>query len=98
MNKPEVALPVFDRAEHFGKKLAPLPSYDSFRAKVAEGRGRAWLALHDAKRASAFLEESTRLAPEPQRWNVLADCYAAQGRSAEAEQARGHAKELLTAR
>jgi tetratricopeptide (TPR) repeat protein len=90
MNKPADALPAFDRAEHFGKKLAPLPSYPFFRAKVAEGRGRAWLALHDANRATAFAEESTRLAPEPQRWNLLADCYAAQGRSAEAEQARAH--------
>jgi len=90
MNKPADALPAFDRAEHFGKKLAPLPSYPFFRAKVAEGRGRAWLALHDANRATAFAEESTRLAPEPQRWNLLADCYAAQGRSTEAEQARAH--------
>ncbi len=88
MNKPADALPAFDRAERFGRKLAPLASYSAFQAKISEGRGRAWFALNDAKRALAFAEESTRLAPEPQRWSLLADCYAALGRSAEAEQAR----------
>jgi len=91
MNKPADALPAFDRAESFGRKLAPLTSYPAFRAKISEGRGRAWLALHDANRATTFAEESTRLAPEPQRWNLLADCYAAQGRSTEAEEARARA-------
>ncbi len=80
MNQPADALPAFDRAERFGRKLAALPSYPAFQAKISEGRGRAWLALHDADRATAFAEESTRLAPEPQRWSLLADCYAAQGR------------------
>jgi tetratricopeptide (TPR) repeat protein len=93
MNKPSDALPAFDRAERSGLKMAPLPSYPSFRAKVAEGRGRAWLALHDLTRATAFAEESARLAPEPQRWSLLADCYAAQGRDAEAEQARRRAQQ-----
>jgi tetratricopeptide (TPR) repeat protein len=98
MNKPEAALAAFDRAERFGWKLAPLPSYPGFRAKVAEGRGRAWLALRDAKRATGFAEECTRLAPDPQRWNLLADCYAAQGRTTEAEQARTHAQQAPTAK
>lgn len=93
MNRPADALPAFDRAERFGRKLAPLASYPAFRAKISEGRGHAWFALHDANRATAFAEESTRLAPEPQRWSLLAECYAAQGRSAEAEQARSRAKE-----
>jgi tetratricopeptide (TPR) repeat protein len=94
MNRPKEALSDFDKANRFGEKLAPLPSYVFFRAKVAEGRGRAWLALHDARRATDFLEQSTKLAPEPQRWNLLADCYSAQGRTTEAEQARSRAKEL----
>ena len=98
MNRPDEALRAFDNAERFGEKLAPLPSYALFSAKVAEGRGRAWLALHDVRRATDFLEKSTRLAPEPQRWNLLADCYSAQGRTAEAEEARRHTKELTTAR
>jgi len=91
MNKPGDALPAFDRAERAGRKLAPLPSYPSFCAKIAEGRGRAWLALHNVARATGYAEEAVRLAPEPQRWSLLADCYAAQGRSAEAEQARARA-------
>lgn len=95
INKPRQALAAFDSAERFGRKLAPLPSYPAFRAQLAEGRSRAWLALHDTKRATAFAEESTRLAPaEPQRWNLLAECYAAQGLAAEAEQARQRSKEL----
>jgi tetratricopeptide (TPR) repeat protein len=91
MNQPADALAAFDRAEHYGQKMAPLPSYPSFRAKIAEGRGRAWLALRDPSRATGYAEEATRLAPEPQRWNLLADCYAAQGRIDEAAQARSHA-------
>ena len=98
MNRPKEALSAFDRADRFGEKLAPLPSYVFFRARVAEGRGRAWLALHDARRATDFLEQSTQLAPEPQRWNLLADCYSALGRTTEAEAARNRARELSAAK
>lgn len=98
MNQPREALLAFDRAEHFEEKLAALPSYALLSAQVAEGRGRAWLALHDAKRATFFLEKSARLVPDPQRWNLLADCYSAQGRTVEAEEARNRAKELSAAR
>lgn len=91
MNQPGEALAAFDRAERTGWKLAPLPNYPSFLAKIAEGRGRAWLALHDAPRATSYAEEAARLEPQPQRWNLLADCYAAQGRSAEAGRARSRA-------
>jgi tetratricopeptide (TPR) repeat protein len=97
MNRPKDALSAFDSADRFGQKLAPLPNYASFSANVAEGRGRAWLALQDAKQATAFLEQSVHLAPDAQRWNLLADCYSAQGRNAEAEQARARARELLAA-
>ena len=93
MNQPGEALAAFDRAERAGWKLAPLPNYPSFLAKIAEGRGRAWLALHDAPRATGYAEEAARLEPQPQRWSLLADCYAAQGRSAEAEQARSRARQ-----
>jgi tetratricopeptide (TPR) repeat protein len=94
MNRPEDALSAFASAERFGKKWAPLPSYAQFSAKVDEGQGRAWLALHNAQRATAYLEKSTQLAPQPLRWNLLADCYSAQGRTAEAEQAHRRAKAL----
>jgi tetratricopeptide (TPR) repeat protein len=97
MNQPEAALSAFDHAERFGKKLAPLPTYPSFLAQIAEGRARAWLAMRNAPRATGYAEEATRLAPVAQRWTLLADCYAAQGRAAEAEQARNRARELPAA-
>ena len=94
LDQPDRALASLLKAEHAGPSLEDTsPTAREFRAQVADGRGRAWLALHDAKRATAFLEQSTQLAPEPQRWTLLADCYAAQGRSADAEQARSRAKE-----
>jgi Tfp pilus assembly protein PilF len=94
LDQPDRALASLLKAEHAGPSADdPSPAAREFRAQLADGRGRAWLALHDAKRATAFVEESTQLAPEPQRWNLLADCYAAQGRSADAEQARSRAKE-----
>lgn len=94
LDQPDRALASLLKAEHAGPSLEDTsPTGREFRAQVADGRGRAWLALHDAKRATAFLEQSTQLAPEPQRWTLLADCYAAQGRSADAEQARSRAKE-----
>ncbi len=41
MNRPKEALKAFDSAERFGRKLATLPNYAAFGAKLAEGRGRA---------------------------------------------------------
>jgi hypothetical protein len=41
MNRPQEALKAFDSAERFGQKLAALPNYASFGAKLAEGRSRA---------------------------------------------------------
>ncbi len=94
MSRPEEALSAFDRAERFGEKLAPLLGYAQFSAKVAEGRGRAWLALHDSTRATSSLEKSTQLAPDSKRWNLLADSYAAEGRTADADEARKRAREI----
>ncbi len=94
MNRPERALGAFDHAEEFEKKVTALPGYASFSAKVAEGRGRAWLALHDAKRAAPFAETATKLAPNRDRWSLLAECYNSEGRTAEAEEARKRADEM----
>ena len=94
MNHATEAIRALDRAEHFAEKLAALPGYPELAAQVAEGRGRAWLELHDPKRAGTFLEKSTQLAPNAARWNLLAGCYDAQGLSDEAAEARSHAKEL----
>ncbi len=94
MNRPQEALLAFDRAEHFGKNQASLPNYSLFGARLAEGRGRAWLQLHDAQRAASSLEKSTQLAPDPKRWNLLADAYSAEGRNADADEARKRAQEF----
>ena len=51
MNQPAQALLAFTRAERFGRKLAPLPSFASFSARVTEGRDRARLALHDTRQS-----------------------------------------------
>ena len=50
------------------------------------------MSLRDPRRATGYAEEAVHLAPAPKRWQTLADCYAAQGRSAEAEQARSRAQ------
>jgi tetratricopeptide (TPR) repeat protein len=94
LNQPARALASLLKAEQAGP-----PSNDSspvardFRVQLDDGRAGAWLALHDAARATGYAEEATQLAPDAQRWNRLADCYAAQGRTAEAEQARSRAQE-----
>lgn len=98
LKRPKEALAAFESADRFAKKVAALPIYPSLQASVDEGRGRAWLQLNDPKQAVAFLERATRLAPDPHRWNLLADAYTAQGRAADAEAARNHAEELSTAR
>jgi tetratricopeptide (TPR) repeat protein len=96
MNRPHEALEAFGHATYFGERLAALPIYSSLKAQVAEGRGRAWLALQNPNRAASFLEEATRGEPNSHRWNLLADCYSGLGLAAAAEQARAHAKLLST--
>jgi tetratricopeptide (TPR) repeat protein len=95
LNQPARALASFLKAEQAGPRTDdPSPAALDFRLQLDDGRAGAWLALHDAQRATGYAEEATRLAPQPQRWNLLADCYVAQGRPAEAEQARSRAREL----
>src|SRR6266542_752990 len=89
------ALASFERAERAGPSPAdPRPGARDFRLQLADGRAAAWLALHDPVQATVYAEEALHLAPESKRWLRLADCYAAQGRSAEAEQARSRAQVL----
>jgi hypothetical protein len=98
LNRPDEALAALDRAEYFEEKLSALPAYPAAAAQIAEGRGRAWLELHDPRRARPYLEKSTHLAPDATRWNLLAECYDEQGLVGEAADARNHAKELMTSR
>jgi Tfp pilus assembly protein PilF len=89
---PRAALASFEKAERAGPSPANAgPGAREFRVQLADGRAAAWLALHDPVQATVYAEEALHLAPEPKRWLRLADCYAAQGRSAEAEQARSRA-------
>ena len=89
------ALASFAKAQRAGPSPAdPSPAARDFRVQLADGRATAWLALHDPVQATVYAEEALHIAPEPKRWLHLADCYAAQGRAAEAEQARSRAQAL----
>ncbi|MGA7078992.1 MAG: tetratricopeptide repeat protein [Terriglobales bacterium] len=65
MNRPKEALKAFDRAERFGQKLAALPNYASFGAKLAEGRGRARELLAANQKSTPALPPSGLSPPAP---------------------------------
>ena len=93
LNQPAQALDSLRKAEQSGPPPNdPSPGARDFRLQLDDGRAAAWLALHDAAQATGYAEQAAQLAPDAQRWNRLADCYAAQGRSTEAEQARNRAQ------
>jgi tetratricopeptide (TPR) repeat protein len=93
LNRPEPALEAFDKAE------ASSPFHDggeslgaSFNSLVATGRAKAWYQLGDVGRAVTFQESAVKLAPNDTKlWLGLADLYDAQGRSAQAAEARSRA-------
>jgi Flp pilus assembly protein TadD len=93
MNQPEQALVALDRA------VASSPFRDegeslgaNFNSLIATGRAKAWYQLGDVARAVSFQEEAVKLAPNDAKlWLGLADLYEAQGRTAQAEEARRHA-------
>jgi tetratricopeptide (TPR) repeat protein len=93
LRQPSQALEAFDKAvesspfRDAGESLGA-----SFNSLVATGRAKAWYQLGDAARAVSFQEDAVKLAPNDSKlWMGLADLYQAQGRTAEAEQARRHA-------
>jgi Flp pilus assembly protein TadD len=60
---------------------------------VATGRAKAWYQLGDLQQAVTFQEEAVKLAPNDAKlWSGLADLYDAQGRTAQAQQARAHSR------
>lgn len=92
VNQPQPALEAFDKAEaaspfhNGGESLGA-----NFNSMVATGRAKAWYQLGDLQQAVSFQEEAVRLAPNDAKlWSGLADLYEAQGRSAQAQQARAH--------
>jgi tetratricopeptide (TPR) repeat protein len=90
MNQPHPALEALDKAE------ASSPFRDggeslgaNFNSMVATSRAKAWYQLGDLPRAVSYQEEAVKLAPNDSKlWLGLADLYKAQGRTAEAGQAR----------
>jgi tetratricopeptide (TPR) repeat protein len=96
MNDPQRALAAFDRAERrspFEKGASVLGL--EFHARLAEGRARAWRALGDLPRGQQYADQAVRLTPDnASRWLLLADLYAAQGKTDLATQARRHAEAL----
>ena|SRR5258708_6032944 len=93
MNQPQAALDAFDKAEasspfrEGGESLGA-----GFNSLVATGRAKAWYQSGDLPRAVSFQEEAVKLAPDDGKlWLGLADLYDAQGRTAQAEQARSRA-------
>jgi Flp pilus assembly protein TadD len=92
LNQPQPALVAFDKAEasspfrEGGESLGA-----GFNSIVATGRAKAWYQLGDLAQAVSFQEEAVKLAPaDAKLWLGLADLYDAQGRAAQAEQARSH--------
>src|SRR5258708_3756598 len=90
MNQPQAALEAFDKADasspfrEGGESLGA-----TFNSLIATGRAKAWYQLGDVAKAVSFQEEAVKLAPDDARlWLGLADLYQAQGRTAEAGQAR----------
>jgi len=82
LDKAEASNPFRDEAESLGAH---------FNSMVATGRAKAWYQLGDLPRSVSFQEEAVRLAPDDAKlWLGLADLYDAQGRKAQAAQARSH--------
>ncbi len=93
MNQPQQALEAFDKAEAASPFREGGESLGSrFNSLIATGRAKAWYQLGDLARAVSFQEKAVKLAPNDAKlWLGLADLYNAQGRNAQAEQARSHA-------
>jgi tetratricopeptide (TPR) repeat protein len=93
MGQAQAALEAFDRAEgaspfRGGGAEAALGA--GFESMVATGRAKAWYQLGDSGKAVGYQEEAVKLAPgDGKLWAGLADLYAAEGRGADAERARG---------
>jgi len=94
LHQPEPALEAFKKAEDSSPFRAGGESLGSvFNSLIATGRAKACYQLGDIAQAVSFQEDAVRLAPSDAKlWMGLADLYDAEGRSADASQARTHAK------
>jgi len=93
MRQPSQALEAFDKAvESSPFREAGESLGGGFNSLLATGRAKAWYQLGDLARAVSFQEDAVKFAPNDSKlWMGLADLYQAQGRTAEAEEARRHA-------
>jgi tetratricopeptide (TPR) repeat protein len=98
MGQPLEALDALDRAARrnpFEKGASALGT--EFNARLAEGRCRAWAAMRDFKKSEEFARQALSFTPQnPQRWLLLADIYAAEGKPIESARARQNALALAT--
>jgi tetratricopeptide (TPR) repeat protein len=96
LGKPQEALDDFDKAEAaspFGPQGEELGA--RFESLIATGRAKAWYQLGDLAKSVAFQEQAVKAAPDDAKlWLGLADLYDAEGRAAEAQQARRRAQQL----
>jgi tetratricopeptide (TPR) repeat protein len=90
--QPRPALEAFDKAEASSPFSGDSESLGAhFNSMVATGRAKAWYQLGDLPRSVSFQEDAVRLAPNDAKlWQGLADLYDAQGKTAQAAQARSH--------
>lgn len=92
INQPHAALEAFAKAVATSPFRGQEEVGAAFSSMVATGRAKAWFRLGDLPQAVSFQQAAVKLAPNDQKlWLGLADLYDAQGRTAEAQQARSHA-------
>jgi tetratricopeptide (TPR) repeat protein len=97
LNRPDEALAAYARAEATSPYRGESEALGAeFRARIAEGRARAWRARGDAGAAIVFQEQAVTHTPQSAaRWTLLAELYEVAGRSEKALDARQRAKAAM---
>jgi tetratricopeptide (TPR) repeat protein len=93
--QPESALSAFDKAGRSALWNRKTPDNGQSDFRLAQGQSRAWAALGEMDKATAYQEQATALKPgDPQPWRQLANLYQRAGRTEDANRAREHAASL----
>jgi tetratricopeptide (TPR) repeat protein len=94
MSEPQDSLNAYDNALAHSNDEPP-DSKTEIEAQVAEGKARVYAKLGDLNRAVGFQQQALSYEPSnPQRWTILAELYAAQGKTSLEQDARQHAQSL----
>jgi Tfp pilus assembly protein PilF len=94
MSEPQDALSAYDQALAHSADEPP-DSKTEIEAQVAEGKARIYAKAGDLNRAVGFQQQALSYEPSnPQRWTILAELYAAQGKTSLEQDARQHAQSL----